>query len=258
MPPRAAVCHEVSILSMSLSTAVQMFGDVGTRFRASTGIFNSIFPGALQQSGLSPAPGPDRASSSRAPLSRSQEAVPSTQSVRNELNRFLASVERRALRIAEIGTGSRDDALDVVQDAMLQLANSYSDKPPTEWPPLFHRILENKICDWQRRQTVRRRLFGWATSHQPEEDEGDPLAEMPDLTLPAAVDQLKQAEAMKVLRTAIAELPKRQRQAFVLRIWEGLSVEETATVMACSDGSVKTHLSRALSALRGKLEDVWA
>jgi RNA polymerase sigma-70 factor (ECF subfamily) len=178
-----------------------------------------------------------------------------TTAVKEELNRFLADIERRALRIAEIATGSRDDALDIVQDAMVQLARHYAHRPAGEWLPLFHRILDNKILDWQRRQTVRRRLFGViADASQGDED---PLDLTPDLSQPDGAQRLKQAQAMAVLERALRNLPKRQRQAFVLRVWEGLSVEETAAVMGCGDGSVKTHLSRALHTLREQLQTVW-
>lgn len=175
----------------------------------------------------------------------------------SRLDAFLAAVERRALRVAEISTHDRDEALDIVQDAMLQLAKSYGQRPADEWPPLFYRILENKIRDWQRRQTVRRRIF---TSPEPLGDEGDerdPMAQFADTQRLDTVDQLRNHEAMAHLERALDQLPRRQRQAFVLRIWEGLSVEQTATAMGCTDGSVKTHLSRAMHALRAKLEGVW-
>ena len=170
---------------------------------------------------------------------------------------FLGGVQARAVRVAEIATRSRDEALDIVQDAMLHLARAYGKRPPAEWPPLFHRIVENKIRDWQRRQTVRNRLFFWRSTTPPDEEE--PLVpEAPDLTVPDATERLMQAEAMRRLEIAIAELPERQRQAFTLRVWDGLSTEEAAGVMGCSDGSVKTHLSRALLALRQKLGDAWS
>jgi len=180
-----------------------------------------------------------------------------TAAVKEELNRFLAGVERRALRVAEIATGSRDDALDIVQDAMVKLASHYANRPPGEWAPLFHRILDNKILDWQRRQTVRRRLFGVPAPASAIDGDEDPIAAIPDATQPENSQRLKQAQAMAVLERALRQLPKRQRQAFVLRVWEGLSVEETAVAMGCGDGSVKTHLSRALHRLREQLQTVW-
>lgn len=172
------------------------------------------------------------------------------------MDAFLASVERRALRIAEISTGNRDEALDVVQDAMLQLAKRYSQRPAEEWPSLFYRILENKIRDWQRRRTVTRRVFFWRANDEGDED-GDWLDAVADPGQPDAQDQLQRQQALRKLEQALTRLPPRQREAFELRIWHGLSVEETAQAMACSEGSVKTHLFRALAALRTELEGVW-
>ncbi len=174
------------------------------------------------------------------------------------LDVFLAGAQARAVRVAEIATRSREDALDIVQDAMLHLARSYGTRPAEEWPPLFHRIVENKIRDFQRRQTVRNRVFFWRSRLADDQDEPEIESLTPDLSVTDAVERLMQQEALKRLEIAIAELPARQRQAFVLRIWDGLSTEETATVMGCSDGSVKTHLSRALTALRNRLGAAWS
>lgn len=162
------------------------------------------------------------------------------------------------MRVAEIATRSRDDALDIVQDAMLHLANSYGRRPAAEWPPLFHRIVENKIRDFQRRQSVRNRVFFWRTKVSEDLDEPQIESLAPDLSVPDATERLMQAEAMQRLERAIAALPARQRQAFVLRVWDGLSTEEAATAMGCSDGSVKTHLSRALVVLRAQLGAAWS
>lgn len=172
------------------------------------------------------------------------------------LDAFLASVEKRAFRMAQIATQDRDDALDLVQDAMLQLARHYAGRAEAEWPPLFYRILENRIRDWQRAQTVRRRLFFWRQPLDAESDDEDPIDNLPD----AGADTLaglQRQQSMEVLEGALRALPARQRQAFELRIWQGLSVDETAAAMGCSDGSVKTHLSRALHSLRAQLEGVW-
>ena len=174
------------------------------------------------------------------------------------LDAFLVSVQARAVRVAEVATRSRDDALDIVQEAMLHLARAYGRRPPEEWPPLFHRIVENKIRDFQRRQTVRNRVFFWRTRPADELDEPELESLTPDLSVPDATERLMQAEAMRRLELAVADLPARQRQAFVLRVWDGLSTEETANVMGCSDGSVKTHLSRALTALRARLNAAWS
>jgi RNA polymerase sigma-70 factor (ECF subfamily) len=172
------------------------------------------------------------------------------------LDAFLASVERRAFRMAQIATRDRDEALDIVQDAMLQLSRRYAARPAEEWPALFYRIVENRIRDWQRRQTVKNRLFFWRAPAQDGEEDEDPMALVPE---PGAgpQEELQKAEQMRRLEQALRGLPARQREAFELRLWEGLSVEDTARAMGCSDGSVKTHLHRALAALRQELEGVW-
>lgn len=169
------------------------------------------------------------------------------------LDRFLAGVERRALRIAEFGTGNREDALDVVQDTMMRLVQRYADRPAQEWGALFHRILQSRIADFHRRESVRRRWRVWFRSG--DRDIGDPLENQPahDGTEP---DRRSDAEDMAdTLEQALRGLPLRQQQAFLLRTWEGLNVAETAHAMGCSEGSVKTHLSRAMRALREQLED---
>jgi RNA polymerase sigma-70 factor (ECF subfamily) len=171
------------------------------------------------------------------------------------LDAFLAGVEKRAFRIAQIATRDRDEALDIVQDAMLKLTRSYAQRAPAEWPPLFYRILDNTIRDWQRHQSVRRRLLFWRDDAR-DGEESDPVQLLPD---PEAHGDalLQRHEALGVLEAALRGLPARQRQAFELRLWHGLSVEESARAMGCSAGSVKTHLFRALQALRARLQGVW-
>jgi len=169
------------------------------------------------------------------------------------LNQFLASVELKAYKIAQAGLRHQDDALDAVQDAMLQLARAYSNRPEAEWKPLFYRILENRIRDMQRRRTVRGRVMAWLPFRRDdEEDDSDPIAQAPSHDLPP-VARLELDEAMTALDGALGELPARQRQAFMLRNLEGLDVAQTAQAMGCSEGSVKTHYFRALQALRTKL-----
>jgi RNA polymerase sigma-70 factor, ECF subfamily len=171
----------------------------------------------------------------------------------SSLNAFLAGVERRALRRAELATRDRDDALDLVQDAMLRLAQAYGSRPASEWPALFHRILVNRIRDWQRAQKLRRRLFFWVGETRAAEDAGDAIDPLENLADPQGSDgagELQGAQLARQLEQALLRLPARQRETFELRVWEGLSVEDTAAAMGCSAGSVKTHLSRALEALR--------
>jgi RNA polymerase sigma-70 factor (ECF subfamily) len=169
------------------------------------------------------------------------------------LNAFLQGVERRALRRAEFATRDRDEALDLVQDAMLRLARAYGVRPAAEWPALFNRILVNRIRDWQRAQKLRRRLFFWVGSPHQEDASGDTIDPIGNVADPQGSDgagELQGAQLASRLEQALLQLPARQRETFELRVWEGLSVEDTAAAMGCSAGSVKTHLSRALEALR--------
>jgi len=171
-----------------------------------------------------------------------------------QLNGFLAEVERRALRIAEIAVRDRDEALDLVQDAMIKLARKYADRDKAEWPPLFYRILQNGIRDWHRRQAVRNRVMVWF-GRGSRDDEYDPVAAAPDPIGRAPEQELSNAEAMQTLEAAVHALPTRQREAFMLRMFEGLDVAGTAVAMGCSEGSVKTHYSRAVHSLRDTLGD---
>lgn len=173
------------------------------------------------------------------------------------LDRFLASVERRAFQIARMALRDEDEALDIVQDAMIKLARNYAGRPSEEWRPLFYRILNNRILDWQRRRVVRNKLFGWLPSFShDDEEQGDPYEQVAD-TRQSPVDELQTGDAMAVLEVALAALPARQREAFMLRNLEGMDVAETASAMGCTEGSVKTHYSRAVHTLRTKLGEAW-
>ena len=164
---------------------------------------------------------------------------------------FLRGVERRALRMAELATGSRDEALDLVQDAMFGFVRHYGGHDGAEWPPLFWRVLDSRLNDWHRRQKVRGR---WSFRPDDKNTDEDPIALAPDAREPGPVARMADGEASVALEAALRGLPLRQRQAFLLRIWEGLDVAATAVAMRCSEGSVKTHLSRALANLRRALE----
>ncbi|MBI5617892.1 MAG: RNA polymerase sigma factor [Gammaproteobacteria bacterium] len=170
---------------------------------------------------------------------------------------FLAEVERRALKIAELGLGNTDDALDAVQEAMMKLVSRYAARPPPEWAPLFYRILENRITDGLRRRNVRGRFFAWpGGARDGEDDDEDPLARFPDREALQPEAQLLAREAVDRVQDALAKLPRRQQQAVLLRAWEGLDVAATAAAMNCSEGSVKTHYFRALQSLKAVLEDL--
>jgi RNA polymerase sigma-70 factor (ECF subfamily) len=166
-------------------------------------------------------------------------------------------VERRAFHFARVATGNEDDALEIVQEAMLKLVQRYADNEVAEWPALFHRILQSRIRDWYRRTAVRNRLRVWFGGG--DEDEGDdPLQNQPDHHGQGPLQQLQSERFGGALERALNALPNRQQQAFLLRAWEGLSVEEAARAMGCSAGSVKTHYSRAIQVLRQRLEDFTA
>jgi RNA polymerase sigma-70 factor (ECF subfamily) len=167
---------------------------------------------------------------------------------------FLREVESRAYRIAVLNIRDRDEALDVVQDAMIRLVRHYSGRPSTEWRPLFYRILQNRIRDVQRRRSVRSRVlsfFGGTAS----EDEQDPLLAAPGPASDNPLEQVVANDAMEALERALERLPARQREAFMLRNFEGLDVVQTAAAMSCTEGSVKTHYSRAVHRLRELLKE---
>jgi RNA polymerase sigma-70 factor (ECF subfamily) len=170
-----------------------------------------------------------------------------------QLNFFLAQIERRALRIAELAVRQREEALDLVQESMLKLAEKYVHKPAEQWAPLFYQILQSKIRDWYRRQGSRGRIFSTITGYFGDETE-NPLHRVAD-TAPDPARRLELEQAAPALAEALRRLPLRQQQVFLLRAWEGLDVQQTATAMKCGTGSVKTHYHRALQTLRGLLQD---
>lgn len=172
------------------------------------------------------------------------------------LDLFLTGVEKRAFRIARIAVRNDDDALDIVQDAMLQLARRYGRNSSEEWAPLFYRILQNRIRDCHRRRKVRSRLFAWWPKHSADEPQDDPIESVP-AAAPSPGENAVTEQAMQMLEKAVTALPRRQQEAFMLRNFEGLDVAATALAMGCSEGSVKTHYSRAVHSLRTTLGDVW-
>jgi len=175
-----------------------------------------------------------------------------------ELSDFLEAVERRAFR--QTAYAVRDDhaSLDIVQDAMMKLAEKYGEKPMAELPMLFQRILQNTMRDYWRRQKVRNlwtTLFSSFSGSAEDGEDRDPLETIDvqdDSDEPSA--QLERSQTIKLIENALQNLPARQREAFVLRYWEEMDVAETAKIMGCSDGSVKTHCSRAVHALAMELK----
>lgn len=167
------------------------------------------------------------------------------------LEQFLKDVEKRAFRIAHIATSNVDDALDIVQDAMMVLASKYAERNKDEWAPLFHRILQNKIRDWYRRQKVRNIFQNWFTDDEGIEE--DPMQAIADDKVHDPIRKISGEEEILKLEQALQNLPVRQQQTFLLRAWEGLDVKQTAEAMGITAGSVKTHYSRALQALKKQM-----
>lgn len=170
---------------------------------------------------------------------------------------FLASVERQALRMAEIATGNTEEALDLLQDSMIQLVQRYSNKPEGEWRPLFFRILQNKIRDWHRKMKLKRQWTRWFGSSEISAGNSaidNPLENIADPLSPNPAELAETEDELKAIERALQSLPLRQQQVFLLRAWQEMSVRETASVMSCSEGSVKTHYSRAIHSLREIME----
>jgi RNA polymerase sigma-70 factor (ECF subfamily) len=155
-----------------------------------------------------------------------------------KLDRFLADVERKAFQMAKFSSGNLDEALDLVQDAMLEFVRRYAKQPREKWKTLFYRILQSRITDWHRRSIIRKRFLFWI---RPEEDLGeglnDLLQNLADPKSPNPYQEAVDKEERKALEKAIRALPLRQQQAFLLRAWEGMDVEEAAFAMGCSEGS---------------------
>lgn len=169
------------------------------------------------------------------------------------MQQFLAEIEQSAFRMAQFATGNREDALDIVQDAMMKLVQKYSSHEKKSWKPLFYRILESRIMDWHRRQKVRNRFRHWL--YQAEDNTEDALEQHPAAPSDFPDIKLQDAEFRHDLEGALQSLPIRQQQVFLLRLWEGLDISQTALAMQCSESSVKTHYARALTKLRTALKD---
>jgi len=177
-----------------------------------------------------------------------------------ELSDFLKSVEKRAFKRAVYAVRDDDAALDIVQDTMIRLAEKYHDRPAAELPLLFQRILSNATMDWFRRRKVRQAVVRNFSEFESSSEDGDfdiletlesldgsPAAE-------SAADSVSRAQILLRIDHEVELLPTRQREAFLLRYWEELDVAETAAAMGCSQGSVKTHCSRAVHALAKALK----
>ena len=177
-----------------------------------------------------------------------------------ELSSFLKSIEKRAFKRTAFTVRNDDAALDIVQDAMIRLSERYGDRPAQELPLIFQRILSNATMDWFRRQKVRNALFSNMSDFESSGDDADfnllESLESADGAMGAesAADSVAREQILGLIEKEIAELPGRQREAFLLRYWEEFDVAETAEAMGCSEGSVKTHCSRAVHSLAKALK----
>ncbi|HSV46280.1 MAG TPA: RNA polymerase sigma factor [Ramlibacter sp.] len=177
-----------------------------------------------------------------------------------ELSDFLKSVEKRAFKRSLYHVRDEEAALDIVQDSMMKLAEHYGDKPAGELPMLFQRILSNSTLDWFRRQKTRNALFSNMSDFESGSDDGDfDLLETYSSSdssqqVESAEDSTRRAQILREIEAEILDLPARQREAFLMRYWEDMDVAETAAAMGCSEGSVKTHCSRAVQALSKALK----
>ena len=168
---------------------------------------------------------------------------------------FLKDIEKRAYHMAVFACGTHADALDLLQDSMIKLVTNYKSRPSSEWKPLFYKILQNKIRDWQRHQKVRNLAFFWKSNTLDYENQVfasqfdySNQDDLPDKEFEKSVQQQAALQYLK-------QLPAKQQQCFLLRSWEGLSVAHTAEAMGCSQGSVKTHYSRAVAKLKTLMEE---
>ncbi|MFZ6861591.1 RNA polymerase sigma factor [Undibacterium sp. Ji67W] len=179
-----------------------------------------------------------------------------------ELSNFLESVERRAFKHALYTVRNEESALDIVQEAMIKISEKYGDKPANELPMLFQRILQNTILDFFRREKVRNTWVSLFSSITPTNNDGDDnfdllesyAAEEGTEAAESTADKLEREQVLNIIDDEIKKLPARQREAFLMRYWEDMDVAETAEAMGCSEGSVKTHCSRATHALAASLK----
>ncbi len=174
---------------------------------------------------------------------------------RKAMNQFLSSVERKAYVIAKLAVNNPDDALELVQEAMYKLVQLYSDKPQQQWTPLFYKILQSRIRDWYRRSSVKNKVMGWFTQRKDEATNDNPIEQVAAAENFDPASQIQTDIANQHLLEALKQLSNRQQQVFLLRAWEGFNVKETAIAMGCSEGSVKTHYSRAIHSLRELMKE---
>ena len=185
--------------------------------------------------------------------SQSESSTAQTSTAEQRLRFFMQDVTGRALVMMESATqGHNGIAMDLVQEAFISLHKSYADKSTEEWYPLFYTILNNKLQDWRRKEARRASPFSLFRKIDLDSDDEE-VMDIVDESTPNPLQFLDQAVAVEEIQEAIASLPVRQQQAFMLRAWEGFDTQTTAQIMDCSEGSVKTHYHRAIQGLRNTL-----
>ena len=191
------------------------------------------------------------------PVENSQTAQTATGSNELTMEQFLIEIEKKAYRMVEISVRDHGEAMDILQEGMIKLVTSYSNKPSQQWKPLFYRILNNKIIDWHRHQKVKNLVFFWRSDKSDDNDDViDPIDNIEDQYSgqKVPVEALEKLQQQESVVAALSALSVKQQQCFMLRSWEGMSVAETANIMGCSTGSVKTHYSRAVAKIKQMLE----
>jgi len=173
-----------------------------------------------------------------------------TMDLTEQLNAFFIEHEKKAFVIANMSLKNQDDALDVVQDVMLKFVDKYKHKPSQHWAPLFFRMVQNRITDFHRKNSQNKKRFTFFENNT----DKDPVEQVEDDSHSSILEIIETTMQIKQLQTALHNLPARQLQAFMCRLWEGLSIAQTAKSMKCSQGSVKTHLFRALKQIRIQLK----
>ncbi len=171
------------------------------------------------------------------------------EATQQRMDSFLKEVERRAFRMAQVSTQSEADALDILQETMIKFVDTYSDRSDEEWRPLFFKILEHKILDWHRKETLKKRLFFWRHDTKTSSEDEQPLEHAIQDRTDGEADLIGQQLSQRLVQ-CIESLPLKQQQCFMLRSWEGLSIRDTASAMNINENSVKTHYSRALEKLK--------
>ena len=188
-----------------------------------------------------------------APKKQSDLASTQVSTAEHRLKYFMQDVTGRALVMMESATqGHNGIAMDLVQEAFISLYKSYAAKSTEEWYPLFYTILTNKLQDWRRKEARRASPFSLFRKVSLDSDDEEAM-DIVDESTPNPLQFLDQAVAVEEIQEAIARLPARQQQAFMLRAWEGFDTQTTAQIMDCSEGSVKTHYHRAIQGLRSSL-----